>query len=177
MAALSKYELGQVAQAFNNHIHDPDAGMFMPKVADFVRALQGTKRSQTAVAWNAVDKAIRELGPYHSVVFDDPVIMQVIQDMGGWISLCDCGSEKDLDFKMHEFNRMYEGYLVRGGVQEHPKKLVGITEAENKRYNLEHQPMLLGDSVKALEVHNKGGDQKGLKVVSLDRIKQQLKLN
>ncbi len=169
--ALSKYEIEQIAKAFNNHIHDPDAGQFMPKVADFVRALHGTKKSQTAAAWSSVDKALREQGPYSTVTFDDAITMQTIQDMGGWISLCDCKTEKDLDFKMHEFNRIYEGYLTRGGVSEHPRKLVGLTEAENKRYSIEHQPVLLGNTSAALDVYEKGGDQKTLDAVTLDRVK------
>ena len=165
--SLKSYDYSDISRAFNSHIKDPDAGQFMPKVADFIRAMQGTKKSQASVAWSKVDKAIRQLGPYNTIVFDDPIIMQCIDQMGGWESLCETATEKDLDFKGHEFNRFYEGYLAKGGVTEYPKQLSGIIDKENKAQGIKSDVLLIGDSESAKSVYNDGGDEGVLAITSM----------
>lgn len=151
--ALKSYEIADLVRAANQHSLDPDAGQFMPKPADFVRHIDGSKQTRAMRGWTAVDKAIRFVGPYESVVFDDPIIHAVIQDMGGWLSLCDTKTEDDLKFRRHEFEKRYQGYALQGGTSEYPARLVGLTEADCARLNKPvPAPKLIGDPERARRV-------------------------
>lgn len=151
--ALKSYEIADIVRAANQHSLDPDAGQFMPKPADFVRHIDGSKQTRAMRGWSTVDKAIRQVGPYESVCFDDPIIHAVIQDMGGWLSMCETKSEDDLKFRRHEFEKRYQGYALQGGVQEYPGRLVGLTEADCARLNKQAPaPKLIGDPERAKRV-------------------------
>ncbi|MFO0207809.1 MAG: DUF6475 domain-containing protein, partial [Betaproteobacteria bacterium] len=88
-AALAPYDLGAVRQAFDRHVRNPDAGQFLPKPADLIRMLGGTTADSAMQAWAKVEKAIRRVGGHESVVFDDALIHRCIDDMGGWVKVCD----------------------------------------------------------------------------------------
>jgi len=171
MRMLVRFPIDQLQRVYFTHLTDPDQGQFMPKIADFVRVLEGTKKGQSTVAWNKVDRAIREVGPYGSICFDDQIIHKVIEEMGGWISICDTPTEKDLDFKMHQFNRLYEMYKGQGGVTDYPKRLNGIVDAENKTSS---DPLLIGNPSKAKQVHDSGGDRRALTVTRMDQLTDKL---
>ena len=172
---LRSYSLDDVRRAVNSHVQDPDSGQFMPKIADLNRALAGGKQSQAMVAWSKVDKAVRRIGPYESVTFDDPIINRVLDDMGGWIYLCDVPSEKDLEFKMHEFSKRYQGYVAQGGVSEYPSRLIGKTEAHNSKEGYETKPpVLVGDHKRAQLVYEKGSHQVGLPMKRAESIAGEL---
>jgi hypothetical protein len=78
---LIRFPIEELQRVYFTHLCDPDQGQFMPKIADFVRVLEGTKKGQSTVAWNKVDRAIREVGPYGTVSFDDPIIHKVIEEI------------------------------------------------------------------------------------------------
>lgn len=158
--ALKTYELIDVARAANQHALDPDAGQFMPKPADFVRHIDGSKATRAMRGWTTVDRAIREVGPYQSVVFDDPIIHVVLQDMGGWLSMCDTKTEEDLKFRRHEFEKRYQGYALQGGVREYPSRLIGLAEADCGRLNKPAPPpKLIGNPEAAKQVLLSGSTQ------------------
>lgn len=157
--ALRQHELQDVLRAFNLHAVDPDQGQFMPKPADIVRLLGGSKQTRALVAWSNVERALRHVGPYQSVVFDDPIIHAVLDDMGGWIDICNTGTEKDLEFKRNEFEKRYQGYSLQGGVTDYKTHLVGMIEADCSAKNQPlPKPVLLGNKDKAMAIflqHNK----------------------
>jgi len=62
--------------------------MWMPKIADIVRMIDGSTQSAAATAWAKVMRAVGSVGQYQSLAFDDPVIHLAIDETGGWISLC-----------------------------------------------------------------------------------------
>lgn len=151
--ALKAYDLSDLSRAANQHALDPDAGQFMPKPADFVRHIEGSKQTRSMRAWTTVDRAIRAVGQYVSVTFDDPIIHRVIEDMGGWVDLCQTPTEKDLEFRRHEFDKRYQGYALQGGVNEWQSHLVGLEEADcNRRKLPAPMPRLVGDPEKAKRV-------------------------
>jgi len=129
--ALRRFELVDVQRALSVYCQDPDRGQWMPKPADVVRALEGTGFSVAAQAWSKVDRAVRQVGPYRDVVFDDPIIHAVIADMGGWIALCN-GTDEEWPFRANEFQKRYQGYSTMGGASEFPKYLDGISNAHNR---------------------------------------------
>lgn len=157
--ALANYPLEDVRRGLNAHVQNPDSGQFPPKPADIVRLIDGTSQDQGMVAWSMVDKAVRRVGPYQSVVFPDPIIHRVLDDMGGWIKLCNIGSEEDYKFQGLEFAKRYRALVVTGGVgADYPKYMIGIAEADNSARGLqvEHCPMLIGSEEKCRLVYQSG---------------------
>lgn len=159
-AALQRYDIEDVRRALNLHVLDPDAGQYFPKPADLVRILGGSKQGRAMLAWTLVDKAIRMVGPYQTVVFDDPIIHAVLDDMGGWVQLCSVGSEDDLGFRANEFRKRFEAYALHGGAPNAPAKLIGLAEAENLRGGGQPPaPQLIGDPEAAMRVLESGRQQ------------------
>lgn len=147
--ALKRFSLDDIRQGLSRHIGDPDQGQFMPKPADIIRNIDGNTQTQAELAWTKVDQAIRRVGPWQTVVFDDPIIHAVIADMGGWVHLCNVKTE-EYPFRHNEFSKRYRGYSGRDVVQA-ARKLIGITESENQQRNMAHTqaPVLIGDISKA----------------------------
>lgn len=165
---LARFDIAAVESAFRRHFANPDSGQFMPKPADIVRMVEGTTVDASQVAWSKVDKAVRSIGPYSSVAFDDPIVHRVLTDMGGWIAL-GTRTDDEWPFIANEFRTRYQGYRSRGETPEYPPTLVGIAEADNARRNLKAQPelALIGDSTRAKEVMQGGT---GRLAVGLTRI-------
>ena len=103
---LSDYEFDDVKRAVNLHVRNPDTGQFMPKIADVVKFLEGNTLTQAMRAWQKVNEAIKRVGTYASVVFDDPIIHAVISDMGGWQPL-GMVQDEEWPFKAREFEKRY----------------------------------------------------------------------
>lgn len=95
--SLIAFSLADIERAISRHITNADTGQYPPKPADIVRLLQGSSQSASGEAWAKVDYAIRCVGNYRSVVFDDPKIHAAIERLGGWqkIALTD---EKEYPF-------------------------------------------------------------------------------
>ncbi len=153
---LKKYELHDVQCAFQAHVKNPDCGQFFPKPADIVRFIEGSGETKALMAWAKVDRAIVQVGRYQSVVFDDPLIHVVIENMGGWVKLCAMNNEQ-MPFNANEFQKRYMGY-VNKTPERHPKYLFGLSECENNKNGYEIQPpILIGNTEKAIEVLKAGG--------------------
>lgn len=104
--------------AFRAHRTDPDKGKFAPTAADIIRRVAGGKEEHARFAWSEVRRAIRMIGPYQSVKFDDPLIPTIIDEMGGWGRLNEMSSES-VPFRAKEFIERYVTYASRGMVPEH----------------------------------------------------------
>jgi hypothetical protein len=155
---LKKYEIEDVERAFFSHASNPDVGQFMPKPADIVKAIDGGGESRSMQAWSKVERAVRVVGPYQTVVFDDPVIHRVLSDMGGWVGF---GSieDKEMPFKANEFNKRYLGYSMRTDLQ-YPRKLIGIAEVHNESEDQKiAPPTFIGLPEKAQAVFDGGGKE------------------
>lgn len=150
-SACERYDIEQVRQALNAHAIDPERGQFAPKPADLVRALQGTRTDQARVAWGKFMDAMQRIGAYQSVVFDDPIIHIVAEDLGGWQKLCR-SSMDELSYLEHRFCEAYRAYAARP-VVEYPAKLLGEFECINRHEGRKvAPPVLIGDAKRAAEV-------------------------
>jgi len=170
--AMRPYDLGTVRDAMSRHVVDPDAGQFMPKPADIVRMVGGRSIDAAQTAWSKVDAAVRRVGNYASVAFDDPVIHRVISDMGGWVLL---GSKGDGDwpFIAKEFENRYRGYRMRGDRPDYPPILVGIADAHNAQAGFKAEPpVLIGNVEKAQAVMAGGSGDGAVKVVRIGDAQQ-----
>ena len=150
--AMKPYDLAAVTQAMNRHVMNPDNGQFLPKPADVRRMLGGTSQDAALHAWAKVDKAVRQVGNYASVAFDDPLIHRVIHDMGGWIGL-GSKTEDEWPFVAKHFENLYRGYAMRSETPEYPPVLAGIAQADSEARGLRYDPpRLVGDATAARAV-------------------------
>lgn len=161
--SLISFSLADIEHALCRHITNPDTGQYPPKPADIVRLLQGSSQSASGEAWAKVDYAIRCVGNYRSVVFDDPKIHAAIERLGGWqkIALTD---DKEYPFLRNNFLKLYQGFTITPP-DSFPRKLIGASEHENSqqsefmRGRSKEQPALIGDKEKARLVYQGGGEQ------------------
>ncbi len=156
--AMKVFELAAVRDALGRHAANPDAGQFLPKPADVVKMLEGSTQDAALLAWHKVDKAVREVGTYASVAFDDALIHRVVFEMGGWVSL-GTKDESEWPFLRNEFVNRYRGYRGRSQVPEYPPLLIGIAETTNTRAGFQSQgPVLIGNADAARAVVAGGSD-------------------
>jgi len=150
--AMQPYDLAAVNDAMGRHCANPDTGQYLPKPADVVRMLQGSTQDSALVAWAKVDRAVRQVGTWQSVVFDDALIHRVLHDMGGWLAL-ERNTEDDWPFVAKEFQNRYRGYRGRSERPDYPPVLVGATQAHNSRVGGgAPAPVLIGDAGQARAV-------------------------
>lgn len=166
---LADVDIGAVEQAIARHMSNPDSGQFMPKLADIRRVLSGTTQDAALKAWAKVDNAIRRVGTYQTVVFDDPIIHRVVTDMSGWIKLGE-KSEDEWPFVAKEFAHRYRGYCIKPP-ESYPPKLFGIADAHNMTNGYKTaDPILIGDAEKAQRVLFGGSDVPQIGFKSLDAV-------
>lgn len=147
--ACKAFDYEQVSKALTAHAKDPERGQFWPKPADIIRVLQGTRTDRARLAMSKMLDAMGRVGAYRSVVFDDPIIHAVIDDLGGWIGLC--RAEWD-SYSEHRFCEAYRAYAGRENIT-FPAKLVGEYEAVNAKDGRQiAPPVLVGDPDMAKEV-------------------------
>lgn len=152
-SALLQYDIEDVSGAVQRHITSPD-GKFMPVPADIVRIIEGSGQDAALLAWTKLTHALERVGVYQSVVFDDPIIHAVIEDMGGWIEFGATPMD-EMRFRGIEFQRRYQAYRQRAGDVRYPKKLIGVSESENRQRGYTEEipdPILIGDADKAQQV-------------------------
>lgn len=168
---LSGHEFEDVQRAFELHAGNPDNGQFAPKLADIKKLIEGSTLTQGMRAWSKVETAVRSVGAYRSVAFDDPLIHVVITEMGGWVPLCRCAAE-DMPFKAREFERRYASYRLRREVPAFPPRLIGENEAENRLNGrvYEVRPVLIGTPERAALVMERGKAQPALRITDAKHI-------
>lgn len=157
---LRQYDYEAVEKAMWAHTQTPDeAGRWMPMISDLTKMMQGRTQDQAQLAWSKVDKAVRQIGNWRDVAFDDASIHRVIADMGGWIAL-GVKKEDEWPFVAKEFEARYKGYRMRGEVPDYPPVLIGMANASNGSEGRAcESPTLIGDQAKAAAVMAGGSSQ------------------
>ena len=155
--ALNAFDLEQVQSSLQRHATDAERGQFAPKVADIVRLLQGTTTDRAAMAWGKVHEAMGSVGAYTDVVFDDPAIHAVIEDLGGWPKVCR-NDIAELSYLQHRFQEGYRAYVERGQF-DYPRRLAGDRSPDHdytSRGLPLPRPSLVGDRERAIAVLKNG---------------------
>lgn len=164
--ACQNVEFEQLQKAFQAHCMDAERGVFAPKVADIVRALDGTVTDRAALAWGKVLEAMSSVGAYSDVVFDDPAIHAAIEDCGGWVKICRSQSE-ELSYLQHRFCQSHKAYTGRGQF-EYQRRLIG-DRSPDRDYEIRGIPLprpgVVGDVIKARAVY-RGGNVGGKTAIS-----------
>jgi hypothetical protein len=172
--SMAQYDFAAVREALGRHTMNPDTGQFLPKPADVVKMLAGTTQDTALVAWTMLEKAIRQVGPYQSVCFDDALVNRVVTDMGGWIEFGKV-LEDELPFKRNEFVTRYRAFKMRSERPEYPAKLIGIAESENgANLKVIAPPVLIGNQERAALVYANGGEQKPLLAKTITQLLQEI---
>lgn len=123
------FTLEQVTKAIDALTADPEAGKFVPKIGDIVRALQGTQTDRSLIAWGKVSRAMGYVGAWRDVAFDDPIIHLCINDVGGWPKVART-PYADQSYLQHAFCKAYQAYATRGEPAEWPSFLPGVGEGK-----------------------------------------------
>lgn len=155
--ACQRFDLEQVRKALTGHAMDAERGQFAPKPADLMRQLEGTATDRSMIAWGKVLEAMQRVGAYTDVVFDDPAIHAVIEDLGGWPKVCR-GETKDLGYMQHRFCEAHRAYSSRGQF-DYPRRLMGDRSPDEMffRKGLKPpRPALIGNSERARLVFEGG---------------------
>jgi hypothetical protein len=165
-AALKPYEIKAVQVAFSRHTTNPDGGQFMPKPADIIRSLEGGKADQAMQAWSKVDWAVRHIGGYQTVAFDDPLIHAVVSDMGGWVKI-NSHDDHAYQFVAKEFQDRYKAVKASGRQVQYPSSLSGIARLQNEAAGYaDNDVRLIGEPATAKQVML-GGSSKSAPMVTL----------
>lgn len=159
---LDRYDIEQVESALHACVSNADSGQFMPKPADVIRVLAGgTHTDRAQIAWGKVLKAMSTVGAYADVVFDDPSIHAVIEDLGGWPKLCRTET-KELGFVQNRFCLSHKAYTGKGQI-DYPRILGGDRSPDSayaEKGLAVPKPALIGNEQKAVEVMS-GGSASG----------------
>lgn len=156
-SACQPYSLEQIRKAMTAHATNPDGGQFAPKVADLVRILEGTHTDRAMLAWGKAHEAMSAVGAYQDVVFDDPAIHAVVEDLGGWPKLCRT-ELKDLGYVQKRFCDGHKAYTGRGEFV-FPRRLMGDRSPDHEweaKGLKPPRPALIGDREKAAAVFLNG---------------------
>ena len=157
---LQHYTLEQVRQALRMHVRTPGRCNFFPKPGNLAELLEASGSERSSEAWVAVDRAVRHHGRYMTVHFDDGLIADVIEQMGGWAVICSAETERELLAKKADFCRRYEGACLRGLAHRCGSKVIGLID-QARGHGLERpqeaRPLLLS--------RRDAGNELGVKVI------------
>ncbi len=161
---LKKYHIDDIERAVYAHLSDPDNGCFMITASHVVKFIEGSGDTRSTIAWTKVFDAMSSVGGYRSIVFDDPLIHHVIQDMGGWIYLCNNTKIDREPFVAKEFKAKYETAIIKK-----PRAISSVLRGMTEMHNMHiddakiEKPILFGDKQKAIEVMNDNKTRLSLK--------------
>lgn len=166
--ACRPFTMEQIRKAMTAHATDPERGQFAPKVADIIRVLQGTHTDRAKIAWGKAYQAMSAVGAYQDVVFDDPAIHAVIEDLGGWSKFCRTET-KDLSYIQHQFCEAHKAYTGRGKF-DYPRRLHGERSSDDEYLRKGIQPpkpAVVGDIEQCRIVYS-GGVQGGKTAITYE---------
>ena len=124
---------------------------FFPKPVEFRDQVLPDITAQASLAYEKLDKAFSQAGIYKTVVFDDPVIHAVVENLGGWIYYCNLPDE-ELKWYRKDFEKKYLDFapLIAQRKILAPVKLIGIYERDTQSSIEAKTPFLIGDGTKIL---------------------------
>jgi len=150
---LKNYDFEQVNKAVMDCIRVYKYNL-LPKPAEILEFLEGTRDDKALGAWLQVKEAIIKGGYYASIEFSDPLIAPAINELGGWAWLC-CSQKDELQFIEKRFMDLYRLFLKRG-VQGNPW-LIGFIEARNNQLgHFDHipEPIKIGFEIEKVKLLN-----------------------
>lgn len=132
--ALMEFDYEVVSAAMMRHVQ---TSKFFPTPADIREQIDGSDSDREGVAWSGLTQAINIVGPYKSLIVQDPVVAAAIcMTFGSWPGACEArrsmyeaqwhARRKDFGAAMRTARR--DAQIRQGG----PRLLTGISDAENR---------------------------------------------
>jgi len=145
--AMQDLKIEEIEAASWNIINNRGTATF-PKVAEIRTAIHGNPDDVAQLALEKVEKAIREVGGYRTVVFDDPVIHIVINTFNdGWPGICALPID-EWKFRRKDF---IKSYMANQRNFDYYQPLKGLFEIQNSEKGFKHEsekPVMIGDKKK-----------------------------
>jgi len=147
LTALSEFPPDDVSAAFGKWIGSSDR---MPRISNIVEIIRGSGEDLALAALIKVETAMSRHGSYATVVFDDPVIHAVIDELGGWVRTCQL-TENEFTWWKKDFRERYRHHLRCGIPLDVNPKLLGILDETNLPMGESpRKPVVIGDYEKAI---------------------------
>ncbi len=169
--ALVPYSIEAIEDAAARYMASPDDIQIMPRPGSLIRLMGGTTKDAALLAWTKVDRAVREVGTYYSVVFDDPMIHRVIADMGGWTRF-EHTNDKEWPHVGREFENRYRAYCMNKVESAYPSKLIGVGESYNRQHGYQIQPPRVIGNVEHARLTYAGGSRDAIDTKSAGQLLQ-----
>lgn len=106
--ALTGFGVEEVEAAFMQHVQDPDAGRFCPRIADVMGALRGREEDQALVAWGEVLASARGA----SAGFFSDTTLRALESLGG-LGVIRRAQESENGFLQRRFTDAWRAYRHR----------------------------------------------------------------
>ena len=87
-SVMKPYSIEKFTTAVENHISDPDKGMFFPKPADLIKVMQGDTNKAASKAWQSVIRRLERLGDSKPFESSDTAVLEALGAIGGYNRLC-----------------------------------------------------------------------------------------
>lgn len=152
---LRGYSIEKVESAISRAIGTEE---WFPKPIKLIEIITGggaqNIEDRAELEAHKVVEAVRRIGGYKSVKFEDPVTMAVVaQGFNGWSNLCNDLTENQVKWFVRDFVKIYAAYKRQG--IEHAGHLPGKTEIENTANGFDYDtPVMIGDSRKLKQLPN-----------------------
>ena len=131
--ALKTYSIEQVHHGLTLHIQSTKTGKFVPRPTDVIAHISINPSNQAESAWEQVDYAIRHIGAWESVYFDDELIGMIINKLGGWVQLCK-STEYVLEKQKSQFIEHYLRLRESPPITQVNRPLLGIAARQSKKH-------------------------------------------
>ena len=128
---LEQYTDQECNLAFQTHMK---TSKFWPKPADLIFHIEGSKETRATLAWLQVDKAVRQIGPYENISFEDKHIHTVINVLGGWSQFQNVPSANHWNVVGRQFEKLYVS--MQSEERKDGDFLPGLIELDNSRKGL-----------------------------------------
>lgn len=116
---------------------------FMPRPSELLELARDTSDGDRAiVAFGEAQRAVKQLGAYRSVDFEDKVINATIRGMGGWQRFCALEGDEAEIWGRKEFERQYLAF-ARALPAELAAHLAGVVELTNSGRGHAYPPPVL----------------------------------
>ena len=124
-----------------------------PKVAEIRESISGEPETQALLALEKLEDAMRSIGRYRTVSFDDPAIHSAVEAFaGGWVAICEM-QEDEWKWGRKEFMKLYQAF-VKQPKSEVAQKLIGVHEHNNELAGREvvTETKYIGQPLKVAEI-------------------------
>ncbi|WP_290925028.1 DUF6475 domain-containing protein [Halodesulfovibrio sp.] len=163
--ALAKFDIEDVLRAF---VEAVSATKFFPKPAEIIELIQGSPEDVAEFEASKVVNAVRRVGGYRSVAFDNPTTAAVIEyAFGGWAKFCCEFLDANEKWFRKEFCNTYAAFARRG--VQHFGELAGRAAISNEGHCKPHQEnlALIGDAGRAQAALAAGQEQRKTQITML----------